>query len=229
MSELIVTIGVSGSGKSTAINERFPDYTIVSPDSIREQIEPEYATSGEGYNYARVFTTPLKYLSPEFIEQIAQVIPEEFLNPKKVLDAIVFEYAFHLLRQKLSSGENVVFDATTLSPQRWNPLITLAKDCKAKVKALWMSSSDEFEDANDFVAQIIRNNEQRHAIDEATGKPKGRFTPVSVLESMSQQALRLEDEPPSGFDEVIKVPIRRREAKTRSWLEFAKKDLMKEG
>lgn len=212
---LIVTIGVSGSGKSYAINERFPDAEVVSPDSIRESIVPEYAVSGpkSPFDYRTTFTTKidtLKDLMPQVVENAKMVLGNNFLRGNWCLDEAIFKYAHAKVRELLSEGKDVVFDATTLNAGRWNPLLQIAKETGAKTKALWMRPLEEFHSADDFRKQILRSNEERHAVDSLTGKPKGRFTPVQALDPMIESALRLEQNPPTGFDEIIHVPVKKR-------------------
>lgn len=212
---LVITIGVSGSGKSYAINERFPDAEVISLDSIRESIVPEYSISGpkSPFDYRLTFTTKisaLRGLLPQVVQNAEMVLGKNFLRDNWCLDEAIFKYAHAKVRELLSEGKDVVFDATTLTSARWTPLQQIARECGAKTKAMWMRPLEEFKDADDFRAQILRSNEERHALDSLTGKPKGRFTPVQALGPMIQSALKLEDNPPTGFDEVVSVPVKKR-------------------
>ena len=223
MSELIVLVGASGSGKSFVVNERYYDYEVVSPDSIREELDSSYAISGPGYSfdYDGTFGTKLSVLKktkPELSKRIEEMIPEEHLKVDSALDAVIFRYAFALLREKLNGGKNVVMDSTCLNHKRWNPMIEIGRQCNATIKALWLSPCD-FKTVEEFEKQILKNNNERHGLDALTGKPKGRFTPIPVLRQMIVAVMKLEESPPplarfdgdkNGFDEVIKVPVKKR-------------------
>lgn len=223
MSELIVMIGASGSGKSFVTNERYADYFVVSPDKIREELSPDYAISGPGhpFDYDGTFGTKLSILKntkPELFKSIQTMIPEEHLKVDSALDAIIFRYAFALLREKLTEGVHVVMDSTCLNHKRWNPVIEIGRQCSATIKALWLSPCD-FKNVEEFEKQILKNNNERHGIDHLTGRPLGRFTPTPVLRQMIVAVMKLEDSPPpiarfsgdpKGFDEIIKVPVKKR-------------------
>jgi len=235
MSEIIITIGSSGSGKSTAIKKMFPDHIVVSPDNYREAISQDYSISGPNhiFDYARIFgskPSELEQNDPEIFELAKQIVPEDILRNSSNLDSAIFKFAFQRLNELLKSGKDVIFDATTLSAKRWRPLVEIGRKAGASVKALWMTP-DEFENDDELMQQLIRNNEERHSIDSLTGKPRGRFTPVPVLQQMNEASLRLRENPPvaggddSSFDEVIKVPIKKRQKNVMSfsWMNRAKK------
>jgi predicted kinase len=241
MSELIVTIGPSGSGKSTAIRKIFPNHIVLSPDNLREEISYDYSISGprHKFNYGETFGTKisdLKKTNIELYEKIIEIIPAKEIDENSNLDANIFKYVMNELYELLISGHNIVFDATTLSSARWEPLIKIARKANAVVKALWLTD-DEFSNKEEYLEQILKNNEERHSLDVGTGKPRGRYTPKLVLEQMTESALKLKENPPPiqnksdnkiGFDEVIKYPVKKRDilANKTSWLKFAKNEFI---
>lgn len=69
--EMVVMIGLPGSGKSTYAKENYPDYTIISSDTILEKIAKDLNKT-----YDEVFDKHIGMANAEFFNQLNRAIQE---------------------------------------------------------------------------------------------------------------------------------------------------------
>lgn len=171
---LYVLVGIPGSGKSTA-GARYG--TVYSSDDIREKL---FGDPGLQYEEKSV-KKYLRRIKPELSQEELDSLSEKDLIAAG--NSMVFSRLNRDVKKALINGENVVYDATSLTP----------KTRKAILK--------KFAGLYDKAIAIFANTDLEEAKRRNAGRE--RMVPDEVIEKMHSQ-LRAPDLS-EGFDEVIEI------------------------
>lgn len=181
MAKLIMPIGPSASGKSTAAAERYPGAAVVSFDAVRAQIDPRYEASGDyAKEYEAIFTRPAGQIEDPAIYEKAKAILGDGFDDGSCLNALIAgsKLLAEVVTTALKRGEDVIVDNMNTSPKTRRQWLDLADSVPGskKVALLMLPTGD----SDMSLAEIlISNNELRIS-------SGGRGTPEHVLENMAQ-------------------------------------------
>lgn len=171
---LYVLVGIPGSGKSTA-GARYG--TVYSSDDIREKLFGDSALQFE----EKAVKEYLHRIKPELRQEELDTLSEKDLIAAG--NSMVFSRLNRDVKKALQRGEDVVYDATSLTP----------KTRKAILK--------KFAGLYDHTVAIFVNTDLEEAKRRNAGRE--RKVPDEVIEKMYSQ-LRAPDVS-EGFDEVIEI------------------------
>jgi hypothetical protein len=225
----ILPIGPSGVGKSTAIQERFPNAAVVSPDLVRIEIVPSYDGSGPEFDYDKYFREPVRYIDePEVKQKISERFNVNTDTCNATLDSLIWDvthpdnYLGKSIGSYLLKGSDVVFDATNLRAKQRLELQEIARKYSKPLKgvnvravAMLFTKADN-ETWNDYIDEVLwRNNKRRWG--DPNSSDLGRRTPQIVVRRMCQGMpnVTLEQLNSEGYDEIIEIKVPRTPNETR--------------